>query len=73
MNDTIQVLKGLGNDPVPYVNTGVFLGMTAMDWDLGLKVLLGAASIVWTFLKMYSELIKIRNQRNETTKDQDDK
>jgi hypothetical protein len=73
MNDTLSVLKGLSNEPVPYVNTGVFLGMTAMDWDLGLKVLLGLASIFWTFLKIYSELKKIRDGKEETNTSTNDK
>ena len=73
MNDTLNVLKGLSNDPVPYVNTGVFLGMSAMDWDLGLKVMLGVASIVWTFLKIYSEWTKIKAGKVETNDTPDDK
>jgi hypothetical protein len=65
MNDTIQIIKGLGNDTVPYVNTGIFLGMTAMDWDLALKVILGGVSILWTILKAINEYKKLRS--GETT------
>jgi hypothetical protein len=65
MNDTLEVIKKLANDPIPYVNTGVFLGMTAMDWDLALKVLLGIASVTWTFLKIINEY-KILRSRSET-------
>jgi hypothetical protein len=72
MNDTIQILKVLKNDPIPYVNTGVFLGMTAMDWDLALKVILGFVSIGWTCLKIYNEVMILRKKRSETENDQKD-
>lgn len=68
MNDTLEVLKKLANNPVPYVNTGVFLGMSAMDWDLALKVLLGLASITWTVLKIVNEY-KILRSKSETKSD----
>jgi hypothetical protein len=68
MNDTLEVLKKLANNPVPYVNTGVFLGMSAMDWDLALKVLLGLASITWTVLKIINEY-KILRSKSETKSD----
>jgi hypothetical protein len=62
MNDTLEVVKKLISDPIPYVNTGVFLGMTALDWDLALKVLLGLASVVWTFLKIVNEYKILKNK-----------
>ena len=68
MQDTLEVLKKLANNPVPYVNTGVFLGMSAMDWDLALKVLLGLASITWTVLKIINEY-KILRSKSETKSD----
>lgn len=68
MQDTLEVLKKLANNPVPYVNTGVFLGMSAMDWDLALKVLLGLASITWTVLKIVNEY-KILRSKSETKTD----
>lgn len=55
ISDSLLVLKKLATDEVPYINTGVFLGMTALDWDLALKVVLGLASIAWTFVKVYLE------------------
>ncbi len=67
MQDTIEVIKKLANNPVPYVNTGVFLGMTAMDWDLAIKVLLGGVSVVWTILKVINEY-KILRSKSETSK-----
>jgi hypothetical protein len=68
MNDTLEVLKKLANNPVPYVNSGVFFGMSAMDWDLALKVLLGLASITWTVLKIVNEY-KILRSKSETKTD----
>lgn len=68
MQDTLEVIKKLANNPVPYVNTGVFLGMSAMDWDLALKVLLGLASITWTVLKIINEY-KILRSKSETKTD----
>ena len=67
MNDSLEVVKKLISDPIPYVNTGVFLGMTAMDWDLALKVFLGIASIVWTFIKIVNEykILKDKNKTND--------
>ena len=65
MNDSLEVVKKLISDPIPYVNTGVFLGMTAMDWDLALKVFLGIASITWTFLKIINEY-KILKDKTKT-------
>ena len=68
MNDTLEVIKRLANDPVPYVNTGVFLGMSAIDWDLALKVLLGLASVTWTVLKIINEY-KVLRSKSETKKE----
>jgi len=69
MNDTLEIVKKLATDPIPYVNTGVFLGMTAMDWDLALKVLLGLASVVWTFLKIVNEYKVLRKKSKTTTEE----
>ena len=68
MNDTLSVLKSLANEPLPYVNTGVFLGMTVTDWDLALKVLLGLASVTWTFLKIINEYKILRDKKNSDLK-----
>jgi hypothetical protein len=69
MNDTLEIVKKLATDPIPYVNTGVFLGMTAMDWDLALKVLLGLASVIWTFLKIINEYKVLRDKSKTTTEE----
>ena len=65
MNDTLSVVKSLATDPVPYVNTGVFLGMSVMDWDLAFKVILGFVSITWTVLKIVNEYRILRNGKPE--------
>lgn len=54
------MLKGLASDPVPYVNTTILLGMSAAQWDLGLKILLGLASVVWTYLRIINEWKKYK-------------
>lgn len=65
MNDTLSVVKSLANEPVPYVNTGVFLGMSVMDWDLAFKVILGFVSITWTVLKIVNEYRTLRNSKSD--------
>ena len=72
MNDTLEVVKKLATDPIPYVNTGVFLGMTSLDWDLALKVLLGLASVVWTFLKIVNEY-KVLRAKSKTNTEENNK
>jgi hypothetical protein len=63
MNDTLSVVKSLANDPVPYVNTGVFLGMSVADWDLAIKVILGLVSVAWTILKVVNEYKILRDKK----------
>jgi hypothetical protein len=65
MNDTLLVVKSLANEPVPYVNTGVFLGMSMADWDLAIKVLLGMVSVAWTILKVINEYKNLRSRKSE--------
>ena len=69
MNDTLEIAKKLISNPVPYVNTGVFLGMTTLDWDLALKVLLGLTSVVWTLLKVINEYKVLRDKSKTPTED----
>lgn len=69
MNDTLSVLKSLSNEPLPYVNTGVFLGMSVMDWDLAFKVLLGLASVTWTVLKIINEYKVLRKSATDKLKE----
>ena len=61
--DLIQAAKGTLNDPVPYVNTAVILGLSALEWDLFFKILLGFASVVWTFFRIANEIKKYRNNK----------
>lgn len=65
MNDTLSVVKSLVNHPLPYVNTGIFLGMTVADWDLAIKVILGFVSITWTILKVINEYKILRNKKQD--------
>lgn len=65
MKDTLQVIKGLAQDPVPYVNTTVLLGLTAMQWDLIIKILIGFGSVVWTWFKVANEIKKYKQNNND--------
>ena len=68
MKDTLAVLKGLANDPVPYVNTTVLFGLSEMQWDLLIKILVAIPSVVWTYFRILNEIKKYR----ETNKAEDD-
>ena len=65
MKDTLQILKSLANDPLPYVNTTVLFGLTAMQWDLFIKILVAIPSVIWTWFKVANEIKKFR-QKSET-------
>jgi hypothetical protein len=65
MTDTLKVLRSLASDPVPYVNTTVLFGLTYMQWELLFKILIGLGSAVWTGLKIYAELKRIKGTKPE--------
>ena len=65
MKDTLAVLKSLANDPVPYVNTTIFLGLSAMQWDLMIKIVIGLGSAVWTYLKIVNEWRKYKEKQKD--------
>jgi hypothetical protein len=65
MKDTIQIIKGLFNDPVPYVNTTVLFGLTAMQWDLLIKLLVAIPSVVWTYYKIINEIKKYKSNSEQ--------
>jgi hypothetical protein len=60
--DLIQAAKGTLNDPVPYVNTAILFGLSALEWDLLFKIILGAASVIWTVFRILNEMKKYRNK-----------
>jgi hypothetical protein len=62
MKDTLIALKGLANDPLPYVNTTVLFGLSAMQWDLLIKILVAVPSVIWTYYKILNEI-----KRNKET------
>ena len=66
MKDTLVALKGLLNDPVPYVNTTVLFGLTAMQWDLLIKILVAVPSIIWTYFKVLNEIKKYRETKSNS-------
>jgi hypothetical protein len=65
MKDTLQILKGIANDPVPYINTTVLFGLTTMQWDLFLKILIAIPSVIWTWFRVLNEIKKYRSSQNE--------
>ena len=74
MKDTVlQVAKNVIKDPVPVVNTGLILGMTAMEWEAFFTIIVGIATTVWTVLKIINEFYKAKQNINETNSDIGDK
>jgi hypothetical protein len=65
MRDTLQVLKGLVTDPVPYVNTTVLFGLSAMQWDLFIKIAVAVPSIIWTYFRVLNEIKKYKASQVE--------
>lgn len=63
--DSLEIAKKVVLDPLPYVNGAVFLGMTAADWDLGMKIIIGLGSIVWTWWKVYHEWKKYQETQSK--------
>ena len=68
MRDTVQVLKGLVTDPVPYVNTTVLFGLSAMQWDLFIKIAVAVPSIIWTVFRVLNEIKKYKASQVEEKK-----
>jgi hypothetical protein len=74
MKDTfLQVTRNVLKDPVPVVNTGLILGMTAMEWEVFFTVVVGIATTIWTVLKIINEFYKAKQNINETNSDIEDK
>jgi hypothetical protein len=74
MKDTIlQVAKNVIKDPVPVVNTGLILGMTAMEWEVLFTVIVGTTTTVWTVLKIINEFYRAKQNLTETNKEKRDK
>jgi hypothetical protein len=65
MRDTLQVLKGMVSDPVPYVNTTVLFGLSAMQWDLFIKIAVAVPSIIWTVFRVLNEIKKYKASQVE--------
>lgn len=68
MNDSLEIVKKIATDPLPYVNGGVFLGMNAVDWDLAMKVIIGIGTIIFTWFKAYYEWKKIQDRKKSVPK-----
>lgn len=63
MKDTIAIAKNLVNDPVPYVNTTVLFGLSAMEWDLAIKLLVAIPSVIWTYFRLLNEIRKFKQAK----------
>ena len=66
MKDTLIALKGIANDPLPYVNTTVLFGLSSMQWDLLIKILVAIPSIIWTYYKILNEIKKSKETNSES-------
>ena len=64
MKDTLIALKGLANDPLPYVNTTVLFGLSAMQWDLLIKLIVAIPSVIWTYYKVLNEIKKYKETKS---------
>lgn len=69
MRDTLQIVKGLVSDPVPYINTTVLFGLSAMQWDLAIKLLVAIPSVVWTYFRLLNEIKKFKAGKIEDKND----
>ena len=65
MKDTMQILKGLVSDPVPYINTTVLFGLSAMQWDLLVKLAVAIPSVIWTWFRVLNEIKKYKASKLE--------
>lgn len=65
MKDTMQIIKGLASDPVPYINTTVLFGLSTMQWDLVIKILIAIPSVIWTWFKVLNEIKKYKASKTE--------
>jgi len=61
MSDSLEIVKKIASDPLPYVNGGVFLGMTSLDWDLAMKVIIGIGTVIFTWFKAWYEWKKLQD------------
>ena len=64
MKDSLQIIKGIITDPVPYINTTVLFGLTTMQWDLFLKVAVAIPSVIWTWFKVLNEIKKYKSSQD---------
>jgi hypothetical protein len=64
MKDSIAILKSLANDPVPYVNTTVLFGLSAMQWDLFIKLAVAIPSVIWTYFRLLNEIKKYKQAKH---------
>ncbi len=69
MKDTLAILKSVVNDPVPYVNTTVLFGLSAMQWDLLIKILVAIPSVIWTYFRILNEIRRYKEKKQTDVTD----
>ena len=65
--DTLSAIKGAILNNVTLLNATVLFGLSEMQWDLFLKILVGIGSFAFTLVKVYAEFKKV--QKTEKEKD----
>jgi hypothetical protein len=58
MKDSLQKIAEIIVSPVPLVNVTVLFGLTAGQWDLLMKIIVGLLTAVWTGVKIWKEYKK---------------
>ena len=69
MKDTLEILKGIISDPLPYVSGGFIFGLSETQWDLLFKILLASPTILWTWYKVYNEMKKYKEKKQSDSTD----
>lgn len=67
IQDTITIIKTSLLNNVTLLNATVLFGLSEMQWDLFLKILVGIGSFAFTLVKVYAEFKKV--QKTEKEKD----
>jgi hypothetical protein len=63
--DTLNAIKGAVLNNVTLVNATVLFGLTEMQWDLLLKILVGVGSFAFTLVKVYVEYKNAQKSKNQ--------
>jgi hypothetical protein len=58
MKDSLNKIAEIIVSPVPLVNVTVLFGLTAGQWDLLMKIIVGLLTATWTAIKIWKEYKK---------------